>query len=118
MNKPKGIFNLANKVSSIFMLLALAWLTISLPFVFEDQLNLKELTSKADIIPSPEEDTNPLTGTTEEKTEGGVNNLSEYLHDLHLVAQHSSLIIKFYKCHPSDLYFEFHPELISPPPEA
>ena len=60
----------------------------------------------------------PLSNTTEEKSERSINTLSEYLHDFP-IQEHSFLIKKtFYKCHTSDLYFAFHPELVLPPPKA
>lgn len=103
---------------SILMLLALAWLTVSLPFVHESQQIGKQI-SFHDDNPSPVEDsTNPLTNTTEEKTEAGSNLLSEYLTDMHVIEHHFTTVTSYYKCHPSDLYFAFHPELLSPPPEA
>jgi hypothetical protein len=97
------------------MITALLWLTVSTPFVYAaDQAVKKEVQKNA----NDREDNNPFSNTTEEKNESSVNTLSEYLHELHLVEQNTSIIVKYYKCHPSDLYFEFHPELISPPPEA
>jgi hypothetical protein len=117
MDKRKNIFSLGHKISSIIMLLALAWLTVSLPFVYEDQLQRNDI-SVSYPVESPEDDSNPLAGTTEEKTPNGFNSLSEYLHDIHLMAHHSTIIVKYYKCHPTGLHYAFHPELISPPPEA
>ena len=95
--------------------MALLWLTVSTPFVYAaDQVVKKEAQKNC----SDSEDSNPFSNTTEEKNESSVNTLSEYLHEPHQMEEHSTIIVKFYKCHPSDLYFEFHPELISPPPEA
>ena len=103
--------------SAIFMLFALAWLTVSTPFVYEDQQVKKELAKQQASIPD-EETANPLSNSNEEKTESGVIALSEYLHEIHIPDHPCILIDKYYKCHPSDLYFAFHPELISPPPEV
>ena len=99
--------------SSFFMMLALLWLTVSIPFVnaAKDALQASQPTAQC-------EDTNPFATTTEEKNESSVNNLSEYLHDLQPMDNDFISLTKYYKCHPSDLYFEFHPELISPPPEV
>ena len=116
MTKEKNIFSTALKLSSLLMLVLLAWLTVSLPFVYADQQLQKA--NNLQQCNFPDDNSNPLTNTTEEKTEGGVNSLSEYLHDPH-VMEHTSLIItKYYKCHASDLYFAYHPELLSPPPEV
>ena len=67
---------------------------------------------------SCDDNSNPLSNSNEEKTESGVNTLSEYLHEIHITNQPVSILDKYYKCHSSDLYFAFHPELISPPPEV
>jgi len=113
-------FSCGHKVSSLLMMIALVWLTASLPFVYSSQQAVKKEAAKQ--MASSEEKTkdtgNPLSNTNEEKTESGVNTLSEYLHDTHAFEQHVVTITKYYKCHPSDLYFAFHPELLSPPPEA
>ena len=60
-----------------------------------------------------------LTNTTEEKAGNGINTLSEeYLHHSHH-SEYIGIVVKtYYKCHATDLYFAFHPELISPPPNS
>jgi hypothetical protein len=96
------------------MILALCWLTISTPFVYSSQ-QVKTESSKSQ---DSKDNSNPFSNTTEEKNETGVNTLSEYLHEVDQMEDISVSLVKFYKCHPSDLYFAFHPELISPPPEV
>src|SRR5687767_3552311 len=78
-NKLPGYF------SSIFMMLALAWLTVSLPFVYEaQQVRDNQKTESHQNLPDTEEDANPFANTTEEKTPNSVNTPSEeYLHDSH-----------------------------------
>lgn len=101
-------------------MIALLWLTVSIPFVYSFQQEVKKEAAKQ-IIPSEErtdDNSNPLSNTNEEKTEGGVNTLSEYLHELHLLEHHFITIVSFYKLHPSDLYLAYHPELVIPPPEV
>ncbi len=105
-------------LSSIFMLLALAWLTVCLPYVNENQQAAKVQTENTGTETEDSNSENPLNNTTEEKTEGGTSLLSEYLHDLYMLEQNSMLIVSYYKCHPSDLYLAYHPDLIIPPPEA
>ncbi|HEU4469452.1 MAG TPA: hypothetical protein VFR58_00085 [Flavisolibacter sp.] len=119
MGGPNRILPLKYLVSGIIMLLALAWLTVSLPFVNAAQES-QELAAQKLHQSGPESDcdNNPFSNTTEEKTESGASTLSEYLHEYH-PAEHGFVILaSYYKCHPSDLYFAFHPELLSPPPEA
>lgn len=87
------------------MVVALIWLTISLPFVYQAQQQLKCQSEYS-------------TNTTEEKTESGVNTLSEYLHEAHGYIHPESLFKNIYKCHSNDEFVAFHPEHISPPPDA
>lgn len=100
--------------SGIFMVLALLWLSVSTPFVYQSQQQLaaqKHTSSSAS-------DNNPFSNTTEEKSESGVNTISEYLHEVHSLEHLPLVVAVYYKCHPSELYFAYHPELLSPPPEA
>lgn len=115
MNK-KRVYTKINLLSAVLMLMALVWLTVSTPFVYESQQIKKELAKQQ--MDVTDEDYNPFSSTTEEKSENNVTALSEYLHDLHMAEHPSTIVVKYYKCHPSDLYFAFHPELLSPPPKA
>jgi hypothetical protein len=101
------------------MMFALAWLTISLPFVNAAQLQMKfaQETSKEN-SKSTDDNNNPLSNTIEEKSESGPVSISEYLHDQHSQVELQATLINYYKCHPSDLYYAFHPDLLSPPPKA
>jgi hypothetical protein len=95
------------------MIIALLWLTISTPFVFaSQQAQQKEIRKQAGT------DKNPLSTTTEEKNESSVSTLSEYLHDLNSMSHHFIVLTRMYKCHTSDLYYAYHPELLSPPPKV
>jgi hypothetical protein len=104
--------------SHLLMLLALAWLTVSLPFVYNSQRAQKEHAQEIKAPQQEEENTNPLANTTEEKTENGVNTLSEYLHEIQTAELTSSFIATTYKYHSADLYVAFHPEYICPPPDS
>ena len=101
------------------MLLALVWLTVCLPVVYAHQQLQKQHALAQQIEVPADSDTNPLSNTTEEKAGNSINSLSEeYLHE-HYHSEHEGMLVKkYYKCHASDLYFAFHPELISPPPNA
>lgn len=111
----KTILHYRHKLYSVLMLLALAWLTVSLPFVYADQQAQKEAAQKQYATAPIEEDNSSLNNTTEEKTSS--NTLSEYLHDAHTPEHPGSLVIKSYKLHFSDIYIAFHPESICPPPD-
>lgn len=96
---------------SIFMMLTLLWLTVSTPFVYAADKAAKQQTEQT------ADDSNPFSSTTEEKNEGGGAFLSEYLHEPTHTIEVGLVLKTFYKCHSSDTYFAFHPELNCPPPE-
>lgn len=108
-------FSLKHIGSALVMVLALLWLTVSTPFVYAaqqaQQNELQQQTRNSD-------DRNPFANTTEEKNENSVNTLWEYLHDLNFTNQHFIILTRLYKCPPSDLYYEYHIELLYPPPEV
>jgi len=109
------MFSLKPVISSVFMITALLWLTVSVPFVFaSQQAQQKEIQKQ----PRSSDDKNPFSTTTEEKNESSVSTLSEYLHDLNSMNYHFIVLTRIYKCHTSDVYYAFHPELISPPPKV
>ena len=119
MNKAKPTYYLLkHQLSSVLMIIALVWLTVSTPYVYAAQTAKHAPVSQNCDNQQDEECPNPLTNTTEEKTESGVNNLSEYLHEAHILEHGFTIIEKYEKCHADDLYFAYHPELISPPPDA
>jgi hypothetical protein len=110
-------------VSSVFMILTLVWLTVSLPFVNAAQQQAIEQSSSAasdNPLNSDEEDdnNNPFANTTEEKTSGNFNTLSEeYLHDTHYFDHYVIVPSVEYKLEHVSTYIAFHGELISPPPD-
>jgi len=108
--------SLLHKVSGLVMILALLWLCICTPFVYAAE----QLTSIETIQDTLADDTDemPVSNTTEEKSSSGTSTLSEYLHELLHEARPFAIIAKFYKCHLANIYFAYHPELLSPPPEA
>ena len=107
--------SLKSVISSLFMIMALLWLTVSTPFVFaSQQAQQKEIQKQT----GSSEDRNPFSTTTEEKNESSASTLSEYLHDLNSMTHHFIVLTRIYKCHTSDLHYAYHPELLSPPPEV
>lgn len=122
IKKPK-YYNLAALVSAMFMILALVWLTISLPFVYGAKQNLDKVqTSQMADNNIPQDDSddnnNPLGNSTEEKTPGnGFSNLSEeYLHDHHGSEHFFFEALLFHKLENTGTYLAFHGELLVPPP--
>jgi len=87
--------------------------------VYAEQQKQKQVALAQQLEVPADCDSNPLSNTTEEKAGNGLNSLNEeYLHDAH-ASEHNGIFVKsYYKCHATDLYSAFHPELISPPPNA
>lgn len=122
MNKPRRTYSVFQKISSVLMFLALCWLTVSLPFVFEIQQKLaKESTAASAQVPMNviEEEIAPPGNAAEEKAPGSANSFSEeYMHDSNRSVYSFSLASQFHKCGNAGTYIAFHGELLSPPPEA
>lgn len=105
------------RLASLLMLLALSWLCISTPFVNvareisnELALNIYSNSSETGNIQFP--------NSSEEKTETGLNNLSEYIQH-HEVGEHAMPIASICFHNTSiALYRAFHEELLTPPPNT
>lgn len=115
MKQSQRIFTTRQMGSSLFMIMALLWLTVSTPFVYKAQQESKKEIQKQS---RQADNTNPFSNTTEEKNESSVNTLSEYLHDHPSLENDFIVLTRLYKRYPSAIYCEHHPELLSPPPEA
>lgn len=102
---------------SIFMMLALAWLTVSTPFVYACYKDVAAVEKQQCGQNADEEDCNPFSNTTEEKSHNSFTTLSEYLHDTYHADHHFTIVDRFHRGHSYDLYLAYHPELLSPPPE-
>jgi hypothetical protein len=113
MTKRNNIITKGELASCLFMLFALLWLTVSLPFVNYDQEFAQEQLSENDDTSGSNQNL-----PTEEKTESGANSLSEYLHDNHFEFSNGFVLPKGYKICPDDTYLSYHPELVILPPEA
>ncbi|RYZ62273.1 MAG: hypothetical protein EOO14_02785 [Chitinophagaceae bacterium] len=116
MNRKTQTYSTTHIFSSIFMLLALVWLTVCLPYVNESRQLLQQIENLG--VENPEVDTsNPLANTNEERAEGGNSMLSEYLHSPYTIEHNFITLSSYYKCHPADLYHAYHPDMLIPPPE-
>jgi hypothetical protein len=120
MKKGQQSYSFFSRVSALFMIAALAWLTISAPFVYASQQEIAKQNSSAAaelLIPGTEEEANPLNGSTEEKTPKTLNSVSEeYLHDNHRSEYFLSLASQFHKGEDATTYIAFHGEILVPPP--
>ncbi|HUR65864.1 MAG TPA: hypothetical protein VMZ03_05900 [Chitinophagaceae bacterium] len=124
MRNKNNNFSGFQRASSILMILALLWLTISAPFVFESNQRLaaektQETTSALATNDAAEDDTEPFSNTTEEKAPSNPNTLSEeYLHhhdhsQYHMI---SLLDASLYIHGDAGTYIAYHGELLVPPP--
>jgi hypothetical protein len=109
------------QIGSFLLMLALVWLSVCTPYVYKFQQKVKlekQAVADAGADTDSEDGGNPLTNTNEEKSESGPNTLQEYLHEpLHL--EHPSMEqINEYGHFEQKASVAYHPELISPPPEA
>lgn len=119
MKQSKSTYNIGQSASSVLMILALLWLTVSAPFVFAFQQEIKKnnaTEASSPITCNDEEATSPFGNNTEEKTPGGANVTEEYLHDNHKTEYFFALITNNHKCHDADTYVAYHGELLVPPP--
>jgi hypothetical protein len=111
--------------SAIFMMIALAWLTISAPFILESQKQLaKSSISSSEETQSPlsgneEESGKPLGSNIEEKAPKTFNTFSEeYLHDHYRSGHLVSLSLQYHKHKNADIYIAYHGEPLVPPPNV
>lgn len=114
MPKPVAPYNdVFRRFHSLLMMVLLLWLTVSMPFVYTVQQD-----AAVEQLNTDGNDVDPFPGAAEEKVETGGGGLSEYLHETHHGLVSLPVALLLYKPHPDDYYSAFHPELVSPPPEA
>lgn len=121
MKADKKIYNIFNKISSIFMILALCWLTISAPFVFASQQEIAKQNKTANAstpLTDNEETANPFGNTTEEKAPSSSSFSEEFLHDHHITDRFFLILSQSHKNENTGTYIAFHGELLVPPPNA
>ena len=120
MKKVSHSYNFFQRLSATMMIVAISWLTISAPLVFEQQQKIaKQNTSATADLPvaGTEEESNPFSGSTEEKAPKSLNTFSEeYLHDHHQSEYLFSIASTFHKCEDAGTYVAYHGELLVPPP--
>jgi hypothetical protein len=118
--KCKKTYTVFQAASAIFMILALLWLTISLPFAAasQQQLNKQYATSDNTTHPDTDEECgNPFGNNTEEKAPSSTNLAEEFLHDHHFAHQIFSVILQHNNYGNDGTYVAYHGELLVPPPD-
>jgi hypothetical protein len=103
-------------IASIVLFCALAWLTVSLPYVYSFQKELSKQESNCTGFDSPisNEESNPFGNSTEEKAPTSAT--EEYLHHTDDHNYLFSYKLSHDNRHSYDIYVAFHGEVQSPPP--
>ena len=103
--------------TAIFLMLTLAFLTISLPFVYGATQVDKVSKSSSCASSTEDKDDNPFANTTEEKTSNNFSVSEEYIHDTHSEEQYLFAFCKEYEVEHFPTYIAFYGDLICPPPD-
>lgn len=119
MKKRRKLHTRLQVFSAIGMIVALSWLTVSMPFVYASQqewAKINHSTPGAPLSGSEEESSCPMGNATEEKAPSGTNLSEEYLHDHFSTHHFSSELSSFHKHDDDGTYIAFHGEMLVPPP--
>ena len=119
--KASQIYTTKEKSWGILMILALLWLTVSLPIVN----HAREQLAKQSLITIPLNDSpvescedNPLSNSVEEKSSASSSILEEYLHHAHEGFIPDNPYLSHIDPNSYDEYIAFHGKLLPPPPES
>ena len=117
--KIRPSYNLKHIVAATVMFFALAWLTVSLPYVYSFQKELAKQESKSATNDSPadNEESNPLANSTEEKAPSSTVS-EEWLHHSDEHNYIFSYKLNHDHCHSYDVYVAYHGEVQCPPPNS
>lgn len=115
----------AQAFASIFMMVALLWLTVSVPFVYAGQQKLAaekkicKLAKQQQQGDDQRSSCNPFGNNTEEKAPSGVSTWSEeYIHHGVDLFHAVELFLSHHCVHSVDEYVSFHGEMLCPPPNV
>jgi hypothetical protein len=118
MRKKKNIQRFLQKITAVFMIATLFWLTVSAPVVYRAQQRQaeKESAKSCSALGGNEEESAKPAGANEGKG-NSTNSLSEeYLHELHLEDYFFSAKAGYHKPENASDYVAYHGELLVPPP--
>jgi hypothetical protein len=121
MKRYRRTYTIFQKVASVFLMLALLWLTVSMPFVADSMAKLAKQQNLLVDIPldnCADETGEDANNNLEEKVPGGSNLSEEFLHEHHSNHYFASIISSYHKLENSDTYIAFHGEQLVPPPNA
>jgi hypothetical protein len=111
------VYKMKHIVAAVVMFFALAWLTVSLPYVYSFQKELAKQESKSAPVDSPvdNEESNSMANSTEEKAPSSTMS-EEWLHHTDDHNYIFSYKLSHDNHHSYDVYVAFHGEVQSPPP--
>lgn len=122
MMKSRKIYSVPQLVAAVIFILALAWLTVSTPFVYAAQQELakqhKMEKPSSPLTAGDEESSKPSNNNTEEKTTGSTSLSEEFLHDNHKADNYFFISLQYQKCDNAGTYIAYHGELLVPPPNV
>jgi hypothetical protein len=120
MRQNPSTFNPLQKAGSLLLILALVWLSVSTPYVyrFQQKTKTEKQAMTAENDTDCEDGCGLLNNTNEEKAESGPNTLQEFLHEPLHIAHPSIEQVNEYGHFEQKASVAYHPEFISPPPEA
>lgn len=119
MNKRRKLHTRLQVFSAIGMIVALSWLTVSMPFVNASQqewAKINHSTPGSPLTGNEEESSCPMGNATEEKAPTNSNFSEEYLHDHFTTHSLSSELLTYHKSDDDGTYIAFHGEMLVPPP--
>ncbi|MFN4312768.1 MAG: hypothetical protein ACK4E0_00650 [Chitinophagaceae bacterium] len=120
MKKRKSPYRVFQKVSSLLMIMALVWLTVSAPVVNAANQSLKKGDTAmqiTDLADADDSSCNPFGNNTEEKAPNGSSSFNEeYLHHSDELLHAANLALQHYRALAAREYVAFHGELLCPPP--
>lgn len=116
MKKNRCLYTSGQLLFAVTMIVALLWLTVSLPYVYRAQQHAITWSSSGENN-HPCQPENPFADTTEEKALSGTSFSEEYLHDRNDITGITDTKLNHFHGHHYDIYVAFHGELISPPPD-
>ncbi len=114
-------YTIFQKASSIFLMLVLAWLTVSTPFVMTTQQLAKQdkqVTDNLSVSNGEEDGSDSTSNNVDEKTPGSNSLSEEFLHEHDSSAASACKTPQEHKLENSGTYIAFHGELHAPPPNA
>jgi hypothetical protein len=119
MKKSSKSYTIFQKVSSIFLMLTLLWLTVSTPFIMstQEEFAKQQKTSAAQLpVSDSGDDASDSAGNNIEEKMPNSSLAEEFLHDHHSEDYSDNKTSQNHILKNAGTYIAFHGELHAPPP--